>query len=553
MSMEIRSLTAPLIRWWWLILASTLVAMISSFVATLRQPPIYQSQTTLIIGRAINDPNPSTGEFYLAEQLAATYADIANREPVRNRTMEALGLSSLPPYTARALPETQIIQIQVTDVVPERAQAVANELAVQLIAQSPTGSNPEDAERQAFISDQLDRLQSQINQSESEIERLQEQLGDLTSAREIQDTQNQINSLQTALSELRSNYNGLLSNTQQGAVNTLAIIEPASLPRQPIGPNKPATILLAGAIGFVLAASAAYVIEFFDDTIKNTQEIEDMLSVPILGRIGEIPEGNFSWRYVAQEPRSPLADEFRVLRTNIDFMNSTKPHKIILVTSANLGEGKSTIASNLASIFAQADRKVILVDADLRRPTLHAWLDKTNPKGLTDIFRERITLWDAITPTNDKNISLITSGPLPPNPTELLASARMDEIIDNLGDMADTIIIDGPPFIVPDASVLADKVDGIILVVRPRYSRRGLVKAMHDQLQRVHADILGTVINGIPRGIGEFDGYYSDYRPRYENKDSGSDSSGGITNRLSPQRLLSLLGKKPSAGEKDLS
>jgi capsular polysaccharide biosynthesis protein len=142
--MEIKTLINPLLRWWWLILASTIVAMVASFFATLRQPPIYQSQTTLIIGRAINDPNPTSGEINLAEQLASTYADIANREPVRNATMQSLGLTSLPSYTAGALPNSQIIQIQVTDVNPVRAQAVADELAKQLIAQSPTAANPED-------------------------------------------------------------------------------------------------------------------------------------------------------------------------------------------------------------------------------------------------------------------------------------------------------------------------------------------------------------------------------------------------------------------------
>jgi capsular exopolysaccharide synthesis family protein len=203
--------------------------------------------------------------------------------------------------------------------------------------------------------------------------------------------------------------------------------------------------------------------------------------------------------------------------------------------------------------LSQADRRVILVDCDLRRPSLHGRLDKTNPKGLTDIFRERITIWDAITPTNDKNVSIITSGPLPPNPTELLGSAKMDEILENLQDMADAIIIDGPPFVVPDASVLADKVDGVILVVRPRDSRRGMVKAMKEQLARVHADVLGVVVNGIPRGIGEFDSYYLDYRPQYEHNDSGKGSSGGggLEQSLS-HRFSALFGKKPPQGEKDL-
>jgi succinoglycan biosynthesis transport protein ExoP len=545
--MEIKTLINPLLRWWWLILASTIVAMVASFFATLRQPPIYQSQTTLIIGRAINDPNPTSGEINLAEQLASTYADIANREPVRNATMQSLGLTSLPSYTAGALPNSQIIQIQVTDVNPVRAQAVADELAKQLIAQSPTAANPEDEARQQFINDQLNRLQSQIDQTQTEIEGLQEQLGKLTSARDIQDTQNQVTSLQTALTELRSSYNGLLSNTQQGAINTLAVIEPASLPRQPIGPNKPLTILLAGAIGFVLAASAAYLIEFMDDTLKTTKDITDIIDAPILGRIGDMPEDQPSWRYVTDAPRSPISDSFRSLRTNIDFMNVAKPHKIILVSSANIGEGKSTIASNLASIYAQSDRKVILVDCDLRRPTLHSWLDKTNPKGLSDIFRERITLWEAITPTNDKNISLITSGPLPPNPTELLASPKMTEILSDLRDIADLIIIDGPPFILPDASVLADKMDAVLLVIRPRQSRRTLVKGMYEQLKRIDTDVLGIVVNGASKTFGEYEPYYEAYTHNSPPTKSKGKRTG--TDRSSLQKMFAALTKKQTPSE----
>jgi capsular exopolysaccharide synthesis family protein len=391
------------------------------------------------------------------------------------------------------------------------------------------------------------RLQSQIDQTQTEIEGLQEQLGKLTSARDIQDTQNQVTSLQTALTELRSSYNGLLSNTQQGAINTLAVIEPASLPRQPIGPNKPLTILLAGAIGFVLAASAAYLIEFMDDTLKTTKDITDIIDAPILGRIGDMPEDQPSWRYVTDAPRSPISDSFRSLRTNIDFMNAAKPHKIILVSSANIGEGKSTIASNLASIYAQSDRKVILVDCDLRRPTLHSWLDKTNPKGLSDIFRERITLWEAITPTNDKNISLITSGPLPPNPTELLASPKMTEILSDLRDIADLIIIDGPPFILPDASVLADKMDAVLLVIRPRQSRRTLVKGMYEQLKRIDTDVLGIVVNGASKTFGEYEPYYEAYTHNSPPTKSKGKRTG--TDRSSLQKMFAALTKKQTPSE----
>lgn len=547
--MEIRSLINPLLRWWWLIVASTVVAMISSAIVTLRQPPIYQSRTTLIIGRTITDPNPSSMEFNLSQQLARAYAQIATRDPIRNATMEALGLPWLPAYSVTALPDSQIIQILVTDTNPIRAQAVANELARQIILQSPTAVDSTDVERQQFVNDQLNRLQSQISQTQGDIERLQEQLGSLTSARQIQDTQNQINSLQTVLNTLQSNYSGLLSNTGQGATNTLSVIEAANRPSQPIGPNKPMTILLAGAIGMLLASTAAYGIEFLDDTIKSSDDLTHLVDTPIIGRIGAFPDGTRNWTYVSESPRSPIADSFRILRTNLDFADAAKPRKVILVSSSSLGEGKTTIACNLAAILSQADRKVILVDGDLRRPMLHNLIEKTNQKGLSDIFRDRSTIWEAITPTLDKNVSLISSGPLPPNPTELLASHKMDEILGSLREIADIVIIDGPPYMVPDASVLADKVDGVILVVRPRFSRRGHVKSMYDQIQRMGAEVLGIVMNGITRGLGEYEMYYEPYgyTPHLKPKGDAGVKNGAIG---SAQRMLaSFLKKEPS--EKD--
>jgi len=157
---------------------------------------------------------------------------------VRNATRQALGLPWLPSYSAAALPNSQVIEITVTDTVPERAQAVASELANQLILRSPTSENSEDIERQLFIQEQLDNLQVQINDTSDEIDRMQALLGDLDSAREISDTQAQIAALQNKSRDLQSNYASLLSSTSGGAVNTITIIDEANLPTQPQGPNR---------------------------------------------------------------------------------------------------------------------------------------------------------------------------------------------------------------------------------------------------------------------------------------------------------------------------
>lgn len=515
--MDLKEYIAPLLRWWWLILASTLVAMAASFVGNLSQPETYLSKSTLLIGQAIADPNPSTGEFFLAEQLAATYAEIAKREPVREATKKALGLNWLPSYNATVAPNSQLIEISVIDINPIRAQAVANELARQLILQSPTAGSPEDAERQAFINEQLDRLQVQINGTQSEIERTQQQLGELSSARAIADAQNQINSLQLVLNSLQSTYSGLLASTQQGAINTLTVIEPANLPIRPIGPNRPASILLAGAIGFVLAAVAAYGIEFLDDTIKTTEDVTRIIKAPIIGHIPEMANESNIFTFVSKNPRSPVADAYRLLRVNLDFSSVDHPPKTIMIASTNTQEGKSTIATNLALIMAQAHRKVTLVDADFRRPSIHTALEINQFKGLSDIFRGTMTLWEAVTPIEDKLILVLPTGRIPPNPAELLGSEKMDQIINSIKEISDLVVFDAPPFIVPDASILASKVDGIVLVVRPGYTRKTAIKEIKEQLTRVGTPILGVVMNRIQRGPGYYS--YSYYQARDDDGD----------------------------------
>jgi capsular polysaccharide biosynthesis protein len=142
--MELKKYIFPLRKWWWLVVASTLIAAIFSLLSNLRQPTIYQARTTLMIGTTINNPNPSSNELFLGQQLAATYADLANREIVRNATMNALGMKGLPDYIARALPNTQLIEITVNDTDPERAQKVANQLAAQLILIGPIGAQSEE-------------------------------------------------------------------------------------------------------------------------------------------------------------------------------------------------------------------------------------------------------------------------------------------------------------------------------------------------------------------------------------------------------------------------
>lgn len=196
------------------------------------------------------------------------------------------------------------------------------------------------------------------------------------------------------------------------------------------------------------------------------------------------------------EPRSPVSEAYRQLRTNIQFYALDRSLQTVLVTSAGAEEGKSTTLANLAVTFAEAGRKVLMVDCDLRRPSLHKLFGEANDSGLTTVIREEKTLEDAVIPTEVKGLSLLTSGPLPPNPSELLGSQRMDRLIEALRSHAEVVLFDAPPTVaVTDAVVLGPKMDGVLLVVSAGRTKRDHALRAKSLLEKVNAKVLGVVLN----------------------------------------------------------
>lgn len=526
--MELNKYIFPLRKWWWLIAASTLIAAIFSTFSVLRQPPVYQARTTLMIGTTITDPNPSTNELFLGQQLAAAYADLANREILRSATRNALGINRLPEYFARALPNTQLIEIAVNDTNPERAQRVANELATQLIFLGPVSGQTEDRGRQDFIHERLNNLETQIRETEAEIENLQEDLAAAFSAQQINAIQDQITSLQSKLSTLENNYGLLLSNTQQGAVNTLTIIAAAEVPSNPIGSMKGLTILLAAAVGFILAVCEAYLLEYLDDTLRSPDSVMRLFSAPILGRIFEQSEGMSEHRlYDGENTNHPLTEPFRALRTEIDLAEMGQRLKTILVTSPDTGDGKTSVAVNLALSIAQRKKKVFLLDADLRRPKIHKIFHLPNEEGLADVVFARAVFDWRIGIKEVRDISVLTAGETPADPAELLSSEKMELFLSELEEVADVVIIDGPPLFVPDAMILASKADGVLMVVRPGHTRQSLAKASMEHIKMVGARVVGVVLNRIPlRGADYYAGknYMYTYYNSYGNEAKASET-----------------------------
>jgi non-specific protein-tyrosine kinase len=209
------------------------------------------------------------------------------------------------------------------------------------------------------------------------------------------------------------------------------------------------------------------------------------------------------------ESRSPISEAYRTLRTNLDFAGLDRALKTLVVTSAGVSEGKSTTLANLAVVSAQAGRRVILVDADLRRPMLHQVFGLANDTGLTTMMMDDAAL--ASPPLNQTGVdglSVLTSGPLPPNPAEVMGSRRMEEIIAALAERADQVLFDTPPVVaVTDAAVLATKVDGVVLVVSAGHTRRDHARTAVQRLQQINARLVGAVLTNVQVDTG-LKGYY---------------------------------------------
>src|SRR3990172_6082674 len=350
--METGAYLRPLRRWWRLLLASTALAAASSSCYVLLQPPMYEARTTLMIGQALGNPNPTDNEFFLSQQLSVTYADVVQRRPVREQTMAVLGLTSLPEYIARTLPERQLLEIVVVDIIPARAKAVADELARQLILQSPTAPQPEEQQRQAFINDQLTSLQANIQQTQSEITTRRVELENAFSALEISGLEGEMTALQTKLNTLQSNYASLLASTSEGASNVIEVIEPATLPLGPSDSDKTETVLVVMAIALILAVVTAYLLEYLDDTIRTPEDLARVTQTAILPSIPELGGARAGVPILAQDTSSsPVTESFRALRSGLYAATANNLGRVLLITSATPREGKRLVTPNLTTHF----------------------------------------------------------------------------------------------------------------------------------------------------------------------------------------------------------
>ena len=514
--MELKQIFSTLLKWWWLIVISVVVAGVSSYLGTRGMPKTYTAHTTLMVGQALQSLNPSTSDLYTGQTFAQFYASLVPQELVLKATIDALGL----PWDwavlkgmvyARAVPNSQLLEIAVQDTDPQRAQVLANEIAHQLILQSPTGSDAQKESDQQFIQSEMDEIKANISKAREEIRQLDDVIAKATSARQIQDARSRQAALETQIASWQSTYASLGLSLQRGAPNSLTVIERAKTPNAPIGPRTGYNVMLAMAIGLALSSSAAFLLDYLDDTLKSSDDVQQALDLKTLGNIARIEGKDYPSRLVvANYPRSPVAEAYRMLRTNLQHNAGERTLRTLMVTSANPLEGKSVTVANLAAAIAQSGLRVILIDADMRRPTQHQIFQLENEVGLSTVLhRGDVSVADVLQTVSVPNLSVVTSGPMSYSPSELLGSKRMGDLIELLEQYADILLFDTPPVMaVSDAAILASRLDGILLVIDAGHTRRGAAQRSKEALIAVGGHLLGVALNRMSQTRAGYYYYY---------------------------------------------
>jgi capsular exopolysaccharide synthesis family protein len=323
-------------------------------------------------------------------------------------------------------------------------------------------------------------------------------------------------------------YKDLLTRTKQTGLETelettnIRVVEKAEVPRGPISPQRTRNYQLAVLLGLLLGIGLVLIFEHFDNTLKTPEDVKEHLGLPFLGMVPDVgvrqtsssaPRTGVS-PLILKNPQSAVAESYRVLRTNLIFSSAENQGRAIVISSANPGEGKTTTVANLASSLALNGAKVLAVDADLRRPTMHHHFGIPKTPGLSDLIVGKCQASQAIQATRFKGLQVLPCGYVPPNPAELLGSAHMRQVVDALRTHYEWVLIDTPPILaMADTPVLCPLVDGVVLVIGAEVSGRPTIQRAVDQIQGVGGKIIGIVLNKVDLERNSY--YYSQYYGEY--------------------------------------
>ena len=521
----------------WIIFLAVVVTTGSAFFFSYGQPKLYEAYADLIYEKPLDISNPLTGQGYTdpnerALELRSVGSVLASPD-MQGRAEDVLGdkgvavtgfeVSAAPvqdPAAGSASTSGNVVRVTATSPDPELAAAAANAYAG------------------AYIAWRKERTQLQITTG---IDALKKELSGFEGAAK-QSTEYLV--LAQRLQDLK-----LLEATATG---NFRVLVPATVPETPVSPKPLRSAILGFAVGLFAAIGLAFLLEQFDTRLRHADDAARILHLPILGRIPRISKkllGGSAIVALSHSDGHP-AEAFRLLRTNLEFMRVDDDIKSLLVTSSVQGEGKSVCVANLAVTLAMGGKKVFVVDADLRRPRQQAYFGLDNRQGVSTVVTGQTGVDEALQkvyldPVTGANavdfkswargseslsrVYVLTSGPLPPNPGEIVSSKRFAAIINTLAAEADVVIVDSPAMLaVGDTPALASMVDGLVFLVDMHVAKRPMLQQAADQLVRLPCRILGIVLRVDDAKSG---GYYSSYR-YYEYKEGGGKRRGRRAERV---------------------
>lgn len=539
--MELRHFLSVLWRRAWLLILGPLLMGTVSLAVSSRMEPVYQASATLLVGQAEGSSLLDYSSLLSSERVAKTYAELLTKRPVLERVISDLQLDLAPYQLVGKVDvvqphDTQLLELRVEDSDPQLAVAIVNSIAASFLGQNSQRRNNDLSSYEHTLTQQIAKVHHKIQELEVLLER--ENAGKDRNSLPDQADDPKVSSLEAPLREARLTYAMLLETYMQiRAIGDrsiyVEIVEPAAMPARKVRPRVVFNTFVTAFAGLTLALGLAFLLDYLDDTLTRPENAEQAFHIPALATIPSVRTRatEDTGPPAALRPMSPFAEAYRTLRTNLQFSSLDKNTHTLLITSALAKEGKTTTVANLGVVMAQAGKKVLLVDADLRRSMLHRVFDLPDRRGLTDLLlADAAPDESCLLETDITNLYLLPSGPLPPTPSELLGSERMSKLISRLCTLADVLLFDSPPVLaVTDAAVLASYTDGVLLVVESGRTPKEESRKALNSLQSVGARVLGTVLTRCK--IEGRDYYYGRH----------GDGASRIADALSPLSLIALI------------
>jgi succinoglycan biosynthesis transport protein ExoP len=488
---EVRDLLRLFARRRWTILAVTLLATAFAAVYSFSRTPLYTAKATVLVRPVLTSPlEGRSDQVNMPTELELVTSSAVAQLAAELMGSEVPGQALLPRVSVRNPAGTEILEISFSDPDPGRARQGA-----QAFTEAYLRFRSEQAAE--AIQRYVTRLRAEIADLDAQISSINEQLASLPQGsprwRTFSDQRSQLDASRLALQGQLVSVSALSTDPGQ-------VVQPAQRPSAPSSPDHPVNLALGLFAGLVGGATLAYARERLSDRIAEPAVLERYLGAPTLGLIPRTPTLRGSARLaIVEDPRGPAAEAYRTLRTNLLAVSRRPPLKSLLVTSGDMGEGKTTTAANLAAALAQVGRSVVLVSADLRFPRAHAFFGIPNEHGLGQVLQGTLPLSEALADTDLPDLRVLPSGPVDAveEPVELLQSDRMREVIERCGE-ADFVVIDGPPVLaMADSLVLAGMVDGVLFVMDARSATRTRIAEPRHQIEQVGGRIVGGVVNRV--------------------------------------------------------